>query len=192
MLAKQLREIAFAESAGCGNHAQHDNPATADARAHAVSFAGALQQALRDVSSWVERGTRPADTQYQVIDSQINLPADVTARGGIQPVIELRANGGVRANVKVNQPVTFTASIEVPPNAGKVVGAEWDFEGAGDYPMVERLDAPQASVSLSRTHSYPRPGTYFAVLRAASNRDGDLNTAYARIQNIARVRIIVE
>ena len=173
-------------------HAQHDNPATAEARAHAVSFAGALQQALRDVSAWVERGTRPADTQYQVIDSQINLPADVTARGGIQPVIELRANRGVRANVKVNQAVTFTASIEVPPNAGKVVGAEWDFEGAGDYPMVERLDAPQASVSLSRTHSYPRPGTYFAVLRAASHRDGDLNTAYARIQNIARVRIVVE
>jgi hypothetical protein len=174
------------------DHAQHDNPGTTRAHAHTVSFAGALQQALRDVSAWVERGTRPADTQYQVIDSQVNLPPDATARKGIQPVIELRANGGVRADVKVNQPVTFTASIEVPPNAGKVVAAEWDFEGAGDYPIAERLDTPQAVVSLSATHSYSKPGTYFAVLRAASQRHGDLKTPYARIQNIARVRIVVE
>jgi hypothetical protein len=151
-----------------------------------------LQQALRDVSAWVERGTRPADTQYQVIDSQVNLPPDATARKGIQPVIELQANGGVRADVKVNQPVTFTAIIEVPPNAGKVVAADWDFEGAGDYPIAERLDTPQAVVSLSATHSYSKPGTYFAVLRAASQRHGDIKTPYARIQNIARVRIVVE
>jgi hypothetical protein len=173
-------------------HAQHDNPATPKVRAHAVSFAGALQQALRDLSAWVERGTRPADTQYEIIDSQVHLPADATARKGIQPVIELRANGGVRADVKVNQPVTFTAIIEVPPNAGKVVAAQWDFEGAGNYPVAERLDIPQAVVSLSATHSYSKPGTYFAVLRAASQRRGDAKTPYGRIQNLARVRVVVE
>jgi hypothetical protein len=173
-------------------HAQHDNPATPKVRAHVVSFAGALQQALRDVSAWVEQGTRPAETQYAVVDSQVHLPADATARKGIQPVIELRANGGVRADVKVNQPVTFTAVIDVPPNAGKVVAAEWDFEGAGNYPIAERLDAPQAFVSLSATHTYSKPGTYFAVLRAASQRQGDVKTPYARVQNLARVRIVVE
>jgi len=73
-----------------------------------------------------------------------------------------------------------------------VVAAEWDFEGAGDYPVAERLDTPQALVSLSATHSYPKPGTYFAVLRAASQRQGDVKTPYARIQNIARVRVVVE
>jgi hypothetical protein len=45
------------------DHAQHDNPLTSKAHAHTVSFAGALQQALRDVSAWVERGMRPADTR---------------------------------------------------------------------------------------------------------------------------------
>jgi hypothetical protein len=174
------------------DHAQHDNPATTKAHAHAVSFAGALQQALRDVSAWVERGARPADTQYEVIDSQVSLPPDATARKGIQPVIELRANGRVRAEVKVNEPVAFTAIIEVPPNAGKVVAAEWDFEGAGDYPLAVRLDTPQSVVSLSTTHSYSDPGTYFAVLRAASQRHGEVKTPYARIQNLARVRIVVK
>jgi hypothetical protein len=80
----------------------------------------------------------------------------------------------------------------VPPNAGRVVAAEWDFEGAGNYPIAEPLDAPQAFVSLSATHSYSKPGTYFAVLRAASQRHGDVKTPYARIQNLARVRIVVE
>jgi hypothetical protein len=174
------------------DHAQHDNPGSRKAHAHTVSFAGALQQALRDMSAWVEQGARPADTQYEVIDSQVNLPADATARKGIQPVIELRANGGVRADVKVNEPVTFTATIEAPPNAGKVVVAQWDFEGAGDYPIAERLDTPQALVNLSATHSYSKRGTYFAVLRAGSQRGGEVETAYARIQNLARVRIVVQ
>ena len=173
------------------DHAQHDNPATTAAHAHTVSFAGALQQALRDLSAWVEKGVKPPDTQYKIVDSQVHVPATATQRKGIQPVIELQANGGVRAEVAVGQPVTFTATIETPPNAGKVVAAEWDFEGVGTYPVTERLDAPQAILRLSATHSYARSGTYFAVLRGASQRQGDAKTPYARIQNIARVRVVV-
>jgi hypothetical protein len=173
------------------DHAQHDNPATAAAHAHTVSFEGALQQALRDLSTWVEKGVRPSSTQYEVIEAQVKVPARADQRKGIQPVVELKANGGERAHVAVDQSVTFTATIEVPPNSGKVVAAEWDFEGFGDYPVTETLSNPQALVHLSVTHSYPRPGTYFAVLRATSQRQGDVNTPYGRIQNIARVRVVV-
>jgi hypothetical protein len=173
------------------DHAQHDNPATNEAHAHTVSFAGSLQQALRDVSAWAEQGTRPAQTQYEVIDSQLNLPADATSRKGIQPVIELRANGNVRTEVKVNQPVTFTATIEVPPNAGMVVAAEWDFEGVGANPTVAQIDAPQRLARLSAMHSFEKPGTYFTVLRATSERHGDATTPFGRIQNIARARVVV-
>ena len=97
----------------------------------------------------------------------------------------------MRADVAINQPVTFTATIEVPPNAGKVVAAEWDFEGVGNYPVAAQIDTPQSLVRLSATHSYVKPGTYFAVLRATSQRQGDVKTPYARIQNIARVRVVV-
>jgi hypothetical protein len=173
------------------DHAQHDNPLTSKAHAHTVSFAGALQQALRDVSAWVERGMRPAETQYEMIDSQVNLPANATARKGIQPVIELQANGGVRADVKVNQSVTFTATIEVPPNAGKLVAAEWDFEGVGTYPTPAQIHSPQMLVRLSTTHSFGKPGTYFTVLRATSQRQGNEKTPFGRVQNIARARVVV-
>ena len=173
------------------DHAQHDNPATKQALAHTVSFQGALQQALRDVSAWAEKDVRPTDTQYEVIDSQVTVPGTALQRRGIQAVVELQANGGARTNVKVNQPVRFTATIEVPPDAGKVVAAEWDFEGTGDYPEPSRIDTPQPLIKLSATHSFANPGTYFAVLRATSQRQGDATTPYGRVQNIARVRVVV-
>jgi hypothetical protein len=174
------------------DHAQHDNPLTAAARARTVGFEGALQQALRDLGAWVEKGIKPAATRYRIVDAQVEVPDGAHDRGGVQPVIALRANGGVRAEVSVGATVTFTAAIEVPPGAGKVVAAEWDFEGAGDYPINARIDTPEALVSLSATFVFAKPGTYFPVLRATSQRQGDMKTPYGRIQNIGRVRVVVQ
>jgi hypothetical protein len=173
------------------DHAQHENPLTPAARAHTVSFAGALQQGLRDLSAWVEKGARPPDTNYRVVDSQVEVPARAAQRGGIQPVVHLQVNGGTRAEVAAGQAVTFTAAIEVPPRAGSVVAAEWDFEGAGTFPVVQQVDPPAATVSLSRTHVFSKPGTYFPVLRATSQRSGDAQTRYARVQNLGRARVVV-
>jgi hypothetical protein len=47
------------------------------------------------------------------------------------------------------------------------------------------------SVRVEATHTYGRPGTYFPALRATSQRDGDPDTPHARIQNLARVRVVV-
>jgi hypothetical protein len=77
-------------------------------------------------------------------------------------------------------------------SAGKVVAAEWDFLGAGDYPVAGKIAAPGSSVAVKATYSYLKPGTYFAVLRAASQRKGDSKTPYARVQNLARVRVVVK
>jgi hypothetical protein len=40
-------------------------------------------------------------------------------------------------------------------------------------------------------HAYARPGTYFPVLRAAVQREGDAATPYARVENLARARVVV-
>jgi hypothetical protein len=173
------------------DHAQHDNPVDPAAHAHTVGYEAVLQQALRDLSTWVEKGTKPAETRYEVVDSQVRVPADATERGGVQPVVELRANGGVRAEVSVGEPVTFTARIEVPPNAGDVVAAEWDFAGAGDFPVTAPIETPTPLVELTATHTFSAPGTYFPVLRATSQREGDMQTPFGRIQNLGRVRVVV-
>lgn len=108
------------------------------------------------------------------------------------PVVSLKVNGRERVDVAVGEPVSFVADISAPPGTGKVVAAEWDLLGVGDYPVAGPLAASGANVSVKTTYSYAKPGTYFPVLRAASQRDGDSKTPYTRVQNLGRVRVVVK
>jgi hypothetical protein len=176
------------------DHAQHGGPFPMNAAAHArtVGYTGVVQQALRDLAAWVERDIAPpASTVYEIDDAQVVVPPDAATRKGIQPVVHLTVDGKTRADAAIGEPVTFSATIETPPGAGSVVGAEWDFEGAGEYPVQAELGAIAPTVSLQGTHTYSEPGTYFPVLRATSQREGDPQTPHARIQNLARVRVVV-
>ena len=84
------------------DHAQHTPPAGVPAQARTVSYQGALEQALRDVSAWVEKGVKPpASTNYKMVDSQVEVPDSAAQRVGIQPVVRLSANGRERAEVTV-------------------------------------------------------------------------------------------
>jgi hypothetical protein len=161
-----------------------------------INYMGVLQQALRDLSDWVEKGiTPPESTTYKVVDSQVIVPPTAAERKGIQPVIDVKANGGERADVAVGDTVEFSAVIEVPPGTGSVVSAEWDFEGDGKYPVKEKFDDTNSSfsrVTLKTTYAFLKPGTYFPALRAASQRQGDFKTRFARVQNLGRVRVVVK
>jgi hypothetical protein len=176
------------------DHAQHTPPVGVPAQARTVSYQGALEQALRDVSAWVEKGVKPpASTNYKMVESQIEVPESAAARAGTQPVVRVSANGGVRAEVAVGASVTLSAVVDVPAGTGKVVAAEWDFEGAGTYPAkAELADTNSERVTLTATYAFSRPATHFPVLRATSQREGDPKTPYARVQNIGRVRVVVK
>jgi len=92
------------------------------------------------VSAWVEKGVRPpASTSYKVVDGQVEVPPTAAERKGIQPVVSLKANGGARADVKAGKTVRFSAIVKMPPNAGKVLSAEWDFDGSGKFADVVTL-----------------------------------------------------
>lgn len=158
-----------------------------------VSYLGVLQQALRDLSAWVEKGTPPpATTNYKIEDGQVIVPATAAERKGIQPVVTVKANGGVRADGKVGKPVTFTAIVELPPNTGKIVAAAWDFEGSGNFPVIGKFNQSAARATLKTTYTFAKAGTYFPTLRAVSERQGDAKTSFARIQNLGRVRVVVK
>lgn len=159
-----------------------------------VSYLGILQQALLDVSAWVEQGIEPAATTgYTIKDGQVHLSDSLAARGGIQPIVRVQANGGERAEVNVGEPVKLTATIEVPEGTGKLVYAAWDFDGSGDFSMIVDADELGAEpTSLVVRHTYDVPGTYFVTLQGASQRDGDAETPFKRIRNLARARVIVE
>ena len=171
-------------------HAIHGDDAKSTA--HTVSYVSSLHQALRDVSAWVEKDIPPPPSStYKVVDGQIEVPPTAAERKGIQPVVSLHANGGTRAEVGVGKPVRFSAVLEVPPSTGKVVSAEWDFDGSGKFTDVAKI-TPGPKVILNTTHAFAKPGTYFVTLRAASQREGDAKTPSPGILNINRVRVVVK
>jgi len=162
-------------------------------RTRMVNYLGVLQQALRDVAAWVEHGIAPpASTSHELLDGQVSVPPTAAERRGIQAVVDLTADGGVRADVTVGDEVSFVARIVVPTSAGTIVDAEWDFDGAGTYPLRDEwLDGSATSAVLTATHTFAEPGTYFPAIRVTSHRHGDTTTRHGRIQNLGRVRVVV-
>jgi hypothetical protein len=158
-----------------------------------INYGPVLQQALRDVAAWAENGVAPPEsTDYKIVDGQVVVPSSASERKGVQPVVTATANGGQRAEVAVGEKVKFSAVAETPPGAGTVVGVEWDFEGAGDYPVVQKLQNTTSSrVQVETTYAFSKPGTYFPAVRVSAHRNGDADTPYARITNLDRVRVVV-
>jgi hypothetical protein len=184
------------------DHAMHQDPAvmpTMEIHPHRstriVNYRGVLEQALRDLAAWVERGVPPpASTAYELDDGQIVLPATAAARRGIQPVVDLTANGASRAEVAVGEAVEFAALVEVPLGTGTIVGAEWDFEGDGDFPVAEPFtneDMSYASITLAREYAFAAAGTYFPALRVTAHRLGQADNPHGRVVNLGRVRVVV-
>jgi hypothetical protein len=158
---------------------------------HIISYGTALQQVLRYLVAWVERGVEPPKTtNYRVEKGQVIVPPHASERLGIQPTVDLAANGGKRADVRVGQVVKLSGTVEAAPGTGKVVAAEWDFDGSGAFAVKEKL-SPAQRVTLNRSQSFDKPGTYFGVLRAVVQRDDAVGTPFAQVKNLARVRIVV-
>ncbi len=160
-----------------------------------VDYLGSVQQAVFDLIEWVEFGKEPsATTSYDWSDDwQVTLASTAAERGGIQPVVTATANGGIRAEVKVGEPVRFEATAEVPAGMGTVISAEWDFDGTGSWPLKhDEIDGSFSTVRLAATHMFEKPGTYLPAVRITSHRDGDVDARLCRVQNLARVRVVVQ
>ncbi|MFI5043012.1 MAG: hypothetical protein ACHQNA_14400, partial [Acidimicrobiales bacterium] len=65
------------------------------------------------------------------------------------------------------------------------------FDGSGTYPFAHDIDGTAATVDLTTTHAWDRPGTYFATALVESHRDGDVNAGSCRIPNLASARVVV-
>lgn len=175
------------------DHAIHGDAANQlDDQTHAVSYLGVLQQALRDLSDWVEKGIAPSPTtNYTINDGQVNIPKTAQEREGIQPVPELLVNGKKRVDIKVGKSVVLKVTADLPKNTGKIIAVEWDFEGESTF-KEKSVIKPGLQLTAKVKHKFLKSGTYFPVVRVTSQREGDANVLYARIQNLDRVRVVVE
>jgi hypothetical protein len=173
------------------DNALHGDSEIQESPAHTISYLGVLHQALRDLSTWVENGVAPPpSTIYEVVDGQVVVPAEAPDRQGLQPVVALSVDGEVSAEVVIGAEVILRATAQVPDGTGELVSVEWDVDGTGDYPVRESVTAGEQAV-LEHRHSFAEAGTYFPTVRVAAHRDGDRTTPYARIQNLARARVVV-
>ena len=176
------------------DHANHGDFSVPGNPTHIVSYLGVLQQALRDLSAWVEKGiTPPSSSNYKVVDGQVVVPESANERKGIQPTLFVLANDSSIAHVKVGEEVDFKVAVQVPAQTGKIISVEWDFEGEGNFPLKEELKAPlKEELQVQRTYQFLKPGIYLPTVRVASQREGSTDTAFTRIQNLERVRVVVE
>ena len=173
------------------DNALHGDDEAQEDPLHTVSYLGMLHQALRDVSRWVEEGVAPpSSTGYRVLDGQVVVPADASTRRGIQPVVSLTVDDGQRAVAPVGGKLTFRATAEVPPGTGAIVAVEWDFDGSGRFAEATNVD-PAPQLTVERRHAFTDPGTCFPTVRVVAQRDAGATTPYARLQNLARVRVVV-
>jgi hypothetical protein len=150
-----------------------------------------IEQGLADLALWVEKGVEPAGSNFDYLDGKVTLPQTAAERGGIQPVVTVTADGGSRTEVKVGEDVVLEVHAEVPPGAGTIVAVKWDFDGSGGFPFTQEVDGSQAAVTLSTTHAYDRPGTFFATALVESHREGDVRATARRIPNLASARVVV-
>jgi hypothetical protein len=173
------------------DNALHGDDEIQESPTHTVSYLGVLHQALRDLSQWVEEGIPPPpNTSYLIENGQVILPTDAWQRCGVQPVVALTVDNGDRASVATGDEVILRATARVPEDTGSIVSMEWDFEGTGQFSLIERIDIAEF-VDVERRYSYLQDGTYFPTVRVVAHRDGDPSSPYARIQNLARVRVVV-
>jgi Tannase and feruloyl esterase len=156
-----------------------------------VDYFPIIEQGLADLIKWVEEGVAPSNTTFDFVDGQVRLPAAASERGGIQPVVNVTANGGLRAEIKAGESVQLDVVAEVPPNGGTIVSVAWDFDGWGSFPLQHDVDGSDTSVRLSTTHTYDTPGTYFATALVHSNREGKVDAEFRRLPNLASARIVV-
>jgi hypothetical protein len=163
-----------------------------------VSYNSTLYQALLDVSAWAEKGIEPSrSSDYKIEDGQVLLGEDLRVRGGVQPIVTARINGKERADVKPGEAVTVHVVAETPANTGKIIKADWctdDTKKEFTLPVdlsQAIFSADGSRVEFDTTLNYDEAGTHFATVRVYSERDGDGQTTYTRIPNLARVRIVV-
>lgn len=163
------------------DHAFHDDQAATVDEFHITSYLGGLHQALLDLSAWVEKGVEPADSSgYRIEEGQVILAKTAEERHGIQPVADLYANNGKRAEVNSKESVHFRVDIGIPEGAGTVTKIEWSFDGEDYHPG-----------KAEEEHSYTVPGTRFAAVRVSIQRDGTDNI-FTQVRNIDRARVVVK
>ena len=123
------------------DNALHGDDEVQESPLHTVSYLGVLQQALRDVSRWVEDGVAPPpSTDYEVVDGQVVVPADAsTARGSPARAVTDRGRHGHGPTPLRGRELHLPRQGGSPPRDGCHRGG---LSGTSTGPVVLRKEGP--------------------------------------------------
>ena len=160
----------------------------------AAGYIGGLRQGLLDLAAWVEKGIAPVpSTNYTLHGGCVSTGATAEERGGIQPVASLTADGSKCVHIHAGDTVQFSITGAVPAGTGSFTSLEWSFENEETFtPGSWTLSENGEKGVSAATHTYSRPGTYFATARFTAERHGDKAALYTQVRNLDRVRVVVE
>ncbi|GAB7336448.1 hypothetical protein MBLNU13_g09742t1 [Cladosporium sp. NU13] len=173
--------------------AAHEPYAPTEDQFRTFSFRGILEQALRDLGEWVEHDIAPSpETNYTVSTmNQIGLAKRADTRHGIQPVIIMTANGIKHLDIPIGTEVELEAHNKVHPNASAIVKIEWDVFGSEDFTTADLRDFTEAK-TVSLKFIYSQPGRFTPSIRVTAQRDGNMASRWALVQNLGRVSVKVQ
>ena len=177
------------------DNALHDDGMKTANDLHLVPYLGALHQALLDVSDWVERGVKPPEsTQYTVKEGQIYVDDNASIRKGVQPTIRFTVNGSSKAIIKKNETVKLQAEIHIPDGAGQLTGVWLAVDPIKpDYICVFSKSEVNGSYAVIQDEMmFDTSGTFFPVIKARVQRNGDKEDIFTQIENLQRARVVVE
>jgi hypothetical protein len=176
------------------DNALHADEENQEDPSHTVSYLGMLQEALLQVSAWAERSIEPAaNSSYTIEDNQVIM--DAARRGGIQPTIRLSVEGKDSATIKTGQTVNVEIDATTPASASHdsplINQYAWDVDGSGRFSVKEATN-PTKALHIGHECSFDAPGEYYVAARISAQRSSFAGTDFDRLDNVARVRIIVE
>lgn len=157
-----------------------------------VNYVGILERALLDVSAWVEQDTpAPLSTKYRLANQQVSVEKSARERDGVQPGVDLRVGSKPATELDVGDTAYFSAHVSVPAGQSTISSIEWSPLGNSDFvPLSFEQDA-QGTIEIRTAYVFNQPGTYYPVIRVAAQRGGDDDSPFARAQNLARVKVVV-
>lgn len=155
-----------------------------------IDYMPIIEQGLVDLAAWVEKGAPPPETRFEFQDGKVILPERAADRGGVQPVVKVRAGGGLKTETQPGAPVKITLEAEAPEGAGVFTEVAWDFDGTGGFSVGQPIPPGRTDLNLSIERAFPAPGVYFATARVRLQREGDPK-GRRQIENLASARIVV-
>ena len=142
-----------------------------------IDYIPIIEQGLVDLIRWVEDGVPPPTRPTSTSTARSGCPTRPPSAVASSPWCGVPSTAACAPRCKVGRPGHLeVACRSAAGRRARSSRSQWDFDGHGAFPFRhDDVDGTDTAVTLTTTHTYDTPGTYFATALVASHRDGDVD-----------------